>query len=181
MCSRGSCYLSSENSTTILLSLFRKQTQMTWHVKYWNLTETDCRRKRHRPFDHKFILWYYCEIISFITELGRISHNAPIYYLQDEKFSTWMYDVMTHSVWECVENQAVFFLNRNHRNLKVPNRVIQSKFLSRHIGFTKHIGIGMTLSLSDNVRQEDRTLFFDDRIEWQHILVPRLVDNSSDL
>ena len=39
----------------------------------------------------------------------------------------------------------------------------------------------MTLSLSDSVRQEGRTLFFDDRIEWQHIIFHRLVDDSSDL
>ena len=58
------------------------------------------------------------------------------------------------------EDQREYFNIHTHRNLGIPNRAIQSKSLSRRIGVTKHIRIGVTGVLSDNVRQEGRTFFF---------------------
>ena len=42
------------------------------------------------------------------------------------------------------EDQREYCSIHTHRNLGIPNRAIQSKFLPRHVGVTKHIRIGVT-------------------------------------
>ena len=128
-----------------VVSLPSRPSNFVMRWKYWDSLDIHLSRKRRRSFGHKFMLDNRYEIISYIIEIGRNLIECVKSLLA--RWNVFYLDVRRHwfTVRETVcEDQREYCSIHTHRNLGIPNRAIQSKFLPRHVGVTKHIRIGVT-------------------------------------